>query len=506
MNHHRPQPEQILQETFGYSSFRPGQRELIEAQLQGRDVLGVMPTGGGKSICYQLTALMQPGITLVVSPLISLMVDQVQALVQLGVRAAYLNSSLSPKQLERALDNACRGVYKIIYLAPERLNTQSIRRLVDEQDISLLCVDEAHCVSQWGQDFRPSYLEIPRFLQSLPKRPVVAAFTATATPRVREDIVNLIGLRSPLITVTGFDRPNLYFEVQRPPEKFDALVACIEQFPEKSGIIYCLTRKKVEDVQEKLARIGYRVARYHAGLTQEERRESQEDFLYDRVQLVVATNAFGMGIDKSNVSFVIHYNMPKDLESYYQEAGRAGRDGSPASCILLYSGGDTSLNRYMIDQDPEEDTMEPKMRAELRKLEHQRLNQMVAYSTGTRCLRTAFLTYFGERTTADCGNCSNCRAKAAPVRATSIPRKSRREDRLMVALVAERARLSRRNGVAPSNIFSDLTLFEMARERPENEFQLLQISGVTLAKCRRYGRAFLRVIAKQTQEERQEAP
>lgn len=304
---------EVLRQVYGYHSFRPGQEELIDVLLSGRDALGIMPTGSGKSICYQLPALMLPGITLVVSPLISLMCDQVQALVQLGVRGAYLNSALSPRQLQRALDNACQGMYKIIYLAPERLNTAGVRRLVETLPISMVCVDEAHCVSQWGQDFRPSYLEIPKFIRSLPERPTLAAFTATATPRVRTDIEALLELSHPLVTVTGFDWPNLYFEVQRPQDKFDALVACLERHQKQSGIVYCLTRKEVETVHQRLCSIGYQAARYHAGLTPEDRTASQEDFIFDRKPIIVATNAFGMGIDKSNVSFVIHYNMPKDL-------------------------------------------------------------------------------------------------------------------------------------------------------------------------------------------------
>jgi ATP-dependent DNA helicase RecQ len=510
MGEQAPTKAQVLQQVFGYHAFRPGQEELIDGLLAHRDVLGIMPTGGGKSICYQLPALMLPGITLVVSPLISLMKDQVQTLVQLGVRGAYLNSSLTPKQLQKALDNACRGVYRIIYLAPERLNTPSIRRLVECQPISMVCVDEAHCVSQWGQDFRPSYLEIPKFIASLPQRPIVAAFTATATPRVRQDIQSMLALRDPIIKVTGFDRPNLYFEVQRPEEKFDALVACLERHPKQSGIVYCLTRKEVETVHQRLRTLGYAASRYHGGLPPEERAASQEDFIYDRTPIIVATNAFGMGIDKSNVSFVIHYNMPKDLESYYQEAGRAGRDGSNADCILLYSGRDVKINEFMIDQEEEEDSLSPEARTFLRLQEHLRLQRMAEYATRPGCLRSYLLRYFGEEEPKPCGNCSGCRrqqmaglihtrhsAAPGPIGGSSQVRSTA----LFAALDEERAKLARRNGVAPFHIFSDLTLQEMAREKPQNEFQLMQISGVTRAKCSRYGRAFLRVLSKFREED-----
>ncbi len=496
-----PEPLTLLRQVFGYDSFRPGQETLIHALLAGRDAVGVMPTGGGKSICYQLPALMLPGITLVVSPLISLMVDQVQALVQLGVRGAYLNSSLNQKQLARALDNACRGMYKIIYLAPERLNTAGVRQLAESQPISMVCVDEAHCVSQWGQDFRPSYLEIPRFVRSLPRRPVVAAFTATATPKVRLDLAEMLELREPTYITTGFDRPNLYFEVQRPQDKFDALVACLERHPRQSGIVYCLTRKEVETVCQRLCKLGYHATRYHGGLETEEKNRNQEDFIYDRSPIIVATNAFGMGIDKSNVSFVIHYNMPKDMESYYQEAGRAGRDGSAAECILLYSGRDVKLRQYKLEQDPEEETVDAATRDFLRRQELLRLEQMSRYAVTGRCLRNTLLAYFGERRTEPCGHCSNCTRAVKPARGEERPAIDSRRQALLSALFEERTRQARRHGVAPANIFSDLTLREMAQELPENEFQLLQVTGVTFAKCRRYGAAFLRVIARSKEEQ-----
>ena len=319
--------EEALKTYFGYDAFRGGQEAVIDALFSGRDALAIMPTGAGKSVCYQIPALLLPGITLVISPLVSLMRDQVTALVQMGVPAAFLNSSLTFRQYLLALDRAKEGRYKIIYAAPERLETEGFRSFAQAADISLVAVDEAHCISQWGQDFRPSYLNIPAFVASLPKRPPVGAFTATATPDVKADIENLLALRDPLRAATGFDRENLYFEVRQPSDKKAALLELVKSRPGKCGIVYCATRKAVEEVCRFLRDRGIGAARYHAGLEPEERRQSQEDFLYDRAQVMVATNAFGMGIDKSDVRYVVHYNMPKDMESYYQEAGRAGRAG-----------------------------------------------------------------------------------------------------------------------------------------------------------------------------------
>ncbi|MEG1426373.1 MAG: ATP-dependent DNA helicase RecQ, partial [Oscillospiraceae bacterium] len=308
---------EILEQYFGYKAFREGQEEVIDGILSGRDVAGIMPTGAGKSICFQVPALLLPGITLVISPLISLMKDQVNALTQNGVPVAYINSSLTPRQYQKVFENAEAGAYKIIYVAPERLLTEELQKFAAIREISMITVDEAHCVSQWGQDFRPSYLKIPEFVEALPKRPVISAFTATATPRVREDMVQMLKLQNPLVLLTGFDRKNLYFEVRKPKDKNRELLEILDSMPEKSGIIYCSTRKNVEEVCEALGKKGLPATRYHAGLGDKERRENQEDFLYDRSTVMVATNAFGMGIDKSNVSFVIHYNMPKDMESYY---------------------------------------------------------------------------------------------------------------------------------------------------------------------------------------------
>lgn len=403
------QKEEVLQRTFGYSAFRPGQGELIDHIMAGGDALGVMPTGAGKSLCYQVPALMLPGVTLVVSPLISLMKDQVGALVQAGVRAAYLNSSLTPGQYQKAFANLKAGLYKIVYIAPERLLGEGFLSYAKSAVISQISVDEAHCVSQWGQDFRPSYLKIPQFVEQLPVRPVLTAFTATATGEVRRDIADKLGLRAPFCLTTGFDRKNLSFAVRQPRSKLEELQGILRENRDKSGIVYCSTRKNVDMVFETLLRAGWACARYHAGLSEEERRRSQDDFLFDRIQVMVATNAFGMGIDKSNVSFVIHYNMPLSLENYYQEAGRAGRDGSPAECILLFSPQDVATARFLIDHSEENEALSEEERDFARARSHALLQSMESYCRSTRCLRGDILRYFGEEAPAACGNCGNCR-------------------------------------------------------------------------------------------------
>ena len=400
--------EEALKTYFGYDAFRGGQEAVIDALLSGRDVMAVMPTGAGKSVCYQVPALLLPGITIVVSPLVSLMRDQVTALVQMGVPAAYLNSSLTFRQYLLALDRAKAGRYKIIYVAPERLETEGFRSFAETADISLVAVDEAHCISQWGQDFRPSYLNIPAFVNSLPKRPPVGAFTATATPDVRGDILKLLELKAPLSVTTGFDRENLYFEVQQPSGKRAALLELVRSRPGKCGIVYCTTRKTVEEVCGFLQDEGIAATRYHAGLEAEERLKNQEDFLYDRAAVMVATNAFGMGIDKSDVRYVIHYNMPKDMESYYQEAGRAGRDGAPSSCILLYSGQDVRTAQFLIEHSEPREELDAVTAAQLRERDRERLRQMEGYCRTRRCLRQYILQYFGESAPDYCGTCYNC--------------------------------------------------------------------------------------------------
>lgn len=405
-----PQPlNQALKHYFGYDQFRPHQEPIIQAILSGRDVLAVMPTGAGKSICYQLPGLLLDGVTLVISPLISLMQDQVRALLQAGIRAAWINSTLTPRQQQLALERAAQGAYQIIYVAPERLALPAFRRFAQSARIALVTVDEAHCISQWGHDFRPSYLEIADFLHALPRRPVVTAFTATATQTVRKDIIRALALQDPQTFVTSFDRPNLYFEVQEPGDRKAAVLETLARFPNRSGIVYCLTRKEVETVHQLLVEHGFPATRYHAGLDLEERRRNQEDFLYDRKPIMVATNAFGMGIDKSNVSFVLHCGMPSSPESYYQEAGRAGRDGSPAQCILLYQPRDLATNRFLIEHNEGADSgLTPEQAKQLQQQDLKRLRQMASYCTAPGCLRKKLLVYFGQQAPDRCGNCSNC--------------------------------------------------------------------------------------------------
>ena len=420
-----PTAQEILKQYFGYDSFRPGQDELVQAILSGRDTLGIMPTGAGKSICYQVPALALPGLTLVISPLISLMKDQVGALNEAGVPAACINSALSFEEMRDALYFAGRGEYKLLYVAPERLTAPFFLDFARRVPISMVTVDEAHCISQWGQDFRPSYLKILDFLAALPQRPLVSAFTATATAEVRDDIIHVLGLEDPFVITTGFDRPNLYFAVEKPSSKPSALLAHLLQRRDKSGIVYCSTRKTVEEVCDMLLSRGLPATRYHAGLDPEERLANQDDFLYDRKTIMVATNAFGMGIDKSNVSFVIHYNMPKNMESYYQEAGRAGRDGEAADCILLYNGQDVRTAEFLIEHSHEndDDSIDEKTRRALIERDMERLKQMTFYATTTDCLRRYILNYFGEKAPLCCGHCGNCDTNFEEVDATMDARK-----------------------------------------------------------------------------------
>ena len=411
---------QVLKQYFGYDEFREGQETLIDSILAGRDTVGIMPTGAGKSLCFQIPALMMEGITLVISPLISLMKDQVESLNQAGIHAAFLNSSLTASQYYKALAYAREGRYPIIYVAPERLVTEEFLDFALNTKISMVAVDEAHCVSQWGQDFRPSYLKIVEFIDRLKIRPVVSAFTATATQEVRDDIIDILMLRDPTVMTTGFDRPNLYFGVLSPKDKYETIRNYVELHPSESGIIYCLTRKYVEEVCERLRADGFSVTRYHAGLSDAERRKNQDDFIYDRVKIIVATNAFGMGIDRSDVRFVIHYNMPKNMESYYQEAGRAGRDGEPAECILLYAGQDVVTNQFFIDNNMDNQELDPVTRGIVQERDRERLRKMTFYCFTNECLRDYILRYFGEYGSNYCGNCSNCLSQFETVDVTEI--------------------------------------------------------------------------------------
>lgn len=398
---------QSLKKYFGYDSFRAGQESMVEAILDGKDALAIMPTGAGKSICYQVPGLLLPGITLVISPLISLMQDQVKALNEAGVHAAYINSSLSEEQIARALQYAAQGHYKIIYVAPERLQTGGFMRFAANTEISMVTVDEAHCISQWGQDFRPSYLKIVDFIRELPKRPILSAFTATATQEVKEDIICTLGLKDPHLVVTGFDRENLYYRVEHIRKKDEYIVDYISRHPYDSGIIYCATRKNVDNLFDLLSERDVPVTRYHAGLGAEERKRNQDDFIYDRAPVVVATNAFGMGIDKSNVRYVIHYNMPQSMENYYQEAGRAGRDGEPSQCILLFSAQDVMIEKFLLDKKDFSD-VNPEDIEPIRQRDIKRLHSMENYCKTTGCLRNYILEYFGEKTQGPCDNCGNC--------------------------------------------------------------------------------------------------
>ena len=609
--------EEALKTYYGYDVFRGGQEAVIDALLSGRDALAIMPTGAGKSVCYQIPALLLPGITLVVSPLVSLMRDQVTQLVQMGIPAAFLNSSLTFRQYLLALDRARAGRYKIIYVAPERLETEGFQAFVREADISLVAVDEAHCISQWGQDFRPSYRKITEFVARLPRRPVLSAFTATATAEVQADILTQLELRDPVKVVTGFNRPNLYFAVQQPKRKQPVLTALVEARRDRSGIVYCATRSGVEKICDLLCQRGIPATRYHAGLSEEERQRNQDDFQFDRKTVMVATNAFGMGIDKSNVSFVIHYNMPKSLEAYYQEAGRAGRDGEAAECILLYGPGDVATAQFFLQQAGENEDLSPEERAEVQARDARRLEAMVNYCKTTHCLRGHLLDYFGQAHDPTCGNCGNCRSqfvqvditrqaqmilscvkrvqgklgyyvgadllskvlrgsrsqrvltlgldglttygllrdtsealtrrylealeeagylvtepvhktlrptpqagevlfrgskvfltqRAAPAvfrpREEGLERSGQQpeDQELMAALKATRLQLARQEEVPLYVIFSNATLADMARRRPQTMEEFLSVSGVGEVKARKYGAAFLAVLARAEKEE-----
>lgn len=543
---------QTLKSVFGYDEFRHGQKDIINAILSGRDVIGIMPTGAGKSICYQLPALLMPGITIVVSPLISLMIDQVKALNEAGVHAAYINSSLTENQISKALYNATCGQYKIVYVAPERLETNRFVEFVMNSNISMITVDEAHCISQWGQDFRPSYLKIVNLINMLREKPVVSAFTATATRQVKDDISKILKLENPHVCITGFDRSNLCFDVIQSKHKESDTLDFVLSHKGESGIVYCSTRKNVDKVYEMLKRNGVAVSRYHAGLDNETRRANQERFIYDETPVIVATNAFGMGIDKSNVRYVLHYNMPQCIENYYQEAGRAGRDGEAAYCLLLFSVQDIIINKFLIKNKEGNDELSADEQEELLKNDYRRLKKMELYCTGNGCYREYMLNYFGEyRDEHGCGNCGNCSGHwlniseydsydaeydisyndspddaystfynglyAGNNRANSVRPKYRATDYgtrtsakpsmglndldaneklLFDDLRQLRLTIARQEHMPPYIIFSDKTLVDMCVKKPTDKAGMLNCNGVGENKYERYGVKFLEVIRK----------
>lgn len=498
---------QTLKQYFGYDSLRTGQEELINGILAGHDVLGIMPTGAGKSLCYQLPALMLKGITLVISPLISLMSDQVKALNQAGVHAAYINSSLTENQIRIALSYASQGRYKIIYVAPERLNTPRFLDFACNADISMLTVDEAHCISQWGQDFRPSYLEIAGFLTRLPRRPIVSAFTATATERVKNDIVASLGLNNPVTMVTGFDRPNLFFRVvtrRGGSQKDNSIINYVKKHEDESGIIYCATKKNVDKLYTLLNEQGISVGRYHAGLSNDERKQNQEDFTYDRIRVMVATNAFGMGIDKSNVRYVLHYNMPQSLEYYYQEAGRAGRDGEEAECVLFFSKQDIMINKFLLQNKASAGDVASDMQKTAN--DRRKLQQMINYCETDKCLREFILSYFGDTTPCICNKCSNCVVVEDEEEETYVETGKKRKKAAQLAGLNElgaalfeklrsvRTELAAKKSVPPYIICSDKTLKDMCAKLPRDEEQLADVYGMGEQKIQNYGEAFMSAV------------
>ena len=453
---------QILQKFYGYEDFRPGQKKVVESLLNRNDTVAIMPTGAGKSICFQIPALLFEGVTLVISPLISLMKDQVDSLRQLGIAAVYINSSVSKAQLYKDLQDISAGFYKIIYIAPARLTSEYLPDRFKNLNISMVAIDEAHCVSQWGHDFRPSYRNILNFTNSLRIKPIISAFTATATPEVKTDIINLLGLKQPNVFVTGFDRPNLYFSVLRGEVKDKFVIDYVKKHQDEAGIIYVGTRKDVDALQVLLEIKGIKAGRYHAGMTDEERNQMQEDFLYDNLSVMVATNAFGMGIDKPNVRYVIHYNMPKNMEAYYQEAGRAGRDGLSGNCILLYSPQDTQLQKFLVSKSTESEIRQ--------QLEYKRLQSMVDYCHTPQCLRAFILHYFGEFDVEEhCDNCSNCKLEGELIDITIDAQKVlscvyRMHERFGVKMIAEVLKGSKSAKVKQFN-FERLSTYGLMKER-----------------------------------------
>lgn len=473
--------EALLKKYYGYRAFKPIQQRAIASILQGQDTLVVMPTGGGKSLCYQIPALLLDGLTLVISPLISLMKDQVDQLVRLGIRAACMNSTLDGEHYHALRQQIQERQIQILYIAPERLRSGDFLSLLRQQTVSLIAVDEAHCVSQWGHDFRPSYHGISQFIRLLPKRPVVAAFTATATAETRTDIMQQLELVRPNIYRASFNRSNLILAVERESNRKEALLQFVQAHRGQCGIVYCNTRKEVDKIWDLLRRAGIPVVRYHGGMEDWERNENQDKFLNEQVDLIVATNAFGMGINKPDVRYVLHYNLPKNIESYYQEIGRAGRDGLPSLCVLFFSYSDVHVNRYLLEQSSKS---QERLEVELSKLD-----AMVQYASTRRCLRQFILQYFGEQAKPHCQGCSNCCTVSLGPPVIQQP-----AEELLNMLRGLRLMLAIEEGVPSYRILSDETLQDLARQQPVSPVALKQIAGLGEAKIARYGEALLQTV------------
>ena len=489
--------EGVLRRYFGHNSFRPLQSEIIDSLLSGRDTLAVLSTGAGKSVCFQVPALMKPGVTLVISPLVALMKDQVSALQQNGIPAAFLSAGMSEHERDSLFRQLRRGAYKLLYIAPERLRSPRFLALLEELTVPLLVVDEAHCVSQWGHDFRPAYLEIAKLIDRMPVRPAVCACTATATARVRDDICASLQMQNANRFVASFDRANLFFSVRcvTAQTKYGVLRQYLQKHTAQSGIVYCATRRAVDDLFARLSAEGFSVCRYHAGLPLDERKAAQEAFMTNTKRVILCTNAFGMGIDKRNVAFVVHAQMPADLESYYQEAGRAGRGGEKAECVLLYDPHDVALQRFLIEhaaQDAEKDDRS----ALQQRLRLARLQQMRDYARATTCLRKVLLRYFGEDAPDRCENCAVCCAQKEQTAVPDPTNKPQPDAALLQRLVLLTQRIANTNGVPSFAVFTNRTLERMAVFKPKNAQEFAALDGVSERKAQKYAAIFLKEILK----------